>query len=202
MSRVEWETSARERMLEALAAVCAGVKGVQHVSRQAITGDALAERQLPAVLIDELQTRYDWRERHGRRHAELVAIVALNLQVPTQRLKGRAETNASTMRELFVHAVLGALIENPTLVVQLDGEPEPCEHARDVVGELADVRYFAGNNASSQALVTLEVIVEERFDARSHTAWTELVTSLGQPQADESPNDGLVEDHHDAHHTL
>ncbi|MEM1347988.1 MAG: hypothetical protein AAGI01_05470 [Myxococcota bacterium] len=190
----QWVRSEREQMLEALRVVLEGIEGVRFVSRQTITGEQIAEGQLPAILIDELRTRYVWRERHGKREAELRCAVAMDLQAPTKRVRRRVEVNASTVRELFVHQVLDVLANNPTLSVQLPGETEPLCHARDVFGgQLADVRYFEGDGASARALVTIDVVLGERFDGRTATSWQELVLELGQEETGESARETTID---------
>ena len=164
-------------MLEALKAVLQGVDGVKYVERQAISSSMVSEARMPALLIDEVSSSYVWGgSRAGDRVMSITSALAIEIQVPTQRGPG-ASVNESTVREAFVDEVIHALVHNPTLSVQLEGEGEACAHARDVGSQFA-VRYVPGPGSFARALITLSAQVDAVYDRRPRGMWQRLLLFL------------------------
>jgi hypothetical protein len=174
-------TSGREAMLQALAVVLGSIPGVKTVDRQHILNEMLAEAQLPAIRIEEVGTQYTWKHRQQPRLvAEVVSTLILDLQLPAPRQRKGPGQEESSAREAFVHAVLGKLASNPTLVCQLVGEPAPASHAQDVTSglEVAQVRYPKTEGGWARALVQLSVRHEEVLDEQPSGAWQHVLWGL------------------------
>lgn len=174
----QWQTSRREKMLEALKVVLEGIPGVQHVDRQDLdpTG-MLSEAQRPAIIIDEERTRYEWTERHGKRQMEAKSGLVLDLQADATRSDDRSGYDVSTVRELFVNRVIQELADESTLTVQLASENQAQQHADDAALEF-EVRYPAVKPPKTRALITITVRSDERFDGRTRTTWETLASEI------------------------
>jgi hypothetical protein len=175
-------------MLRALRAVLAGIPGIEHVDRQDLNPqDMLAEAQLPAIIIDEERTRYQWTERHHKREAEARSGLILDCQAYAGRSDDRAGYDVSTVRELFVNRVLQELADKATLEVQLDNESEPQTHADDAALQF-EVRYPRVPTPKIRALITITVSTDEVFDGRARTSWDTLVADIySHDDSDDSP---------------
>lgn len=174
-------TSAREEMLQALKAVLQEIPGVKTVDRQHILSEMLAESQLPSIRIEEVGARYQWTHRQQPQlTAEVSSTLVLDLQLSAPRQRRGPGQEESSAREAFVHIVLTKLAQNPTLLCQLDGDPSPRAHARDVsVGTaLADVRYPKTEGGWARALVQITVRHEEVFEEQASGAWKHVLWSL------------------------
>ncbi|MFU8806657.1 MAG: hypothetical protein ACNA8W_22805 [Bradymonadaceae bacterium] len=171
-----WEQSNREAMLEALKEVLEGIEGVRYVERQAITHSMVADPQLPAIIIDEAQTRYRWLERHRTRTSHASTGVVLDLQIRASRRTDGPGANTSTVREAFIARVIRELVDRSTLN----------STARDV-GDIFDVRYMPVDAPFARALITIRADLEEVFDDRVRTNWKKLIVDIA-PEGGESPN--------------
>lgn len=172
-----WSISARERMLRALAHVLSDITGVRTVERQAIESKMVTEAQMPAILIDEVTTRYRWGgSRPGDRTLSLVAVLGIEVQIQTRR-GPRASVNESTVREAFVEEVLQTLVDNPQLRCQLDDEDAPVAHCRDCARQF-DVRYIPGPGNFARALITASTELEAIYDRRPRTEWQRILLTL------------------------
>lgn len=175
---MNWDTSNREAMLEALKEVLSGIDGVAYVDRQAVQRKMVSDAQLPAIIIDEAKTKYRWLERHGDRTSHVSAGIALDLQVRASRRSDGPGGNVSTVREAFVSRVILELVEKATLNgTALDA------------GHKFDVDYLPAPAPYGRALVTIAVDTQEVFDERVRTVWQSFVASVG-------PEDSL-QDHED-----
>ncbi|MDZ7703361.1 MAG: hypothetical protein U5L04_02625 [Trueperaceae bacterium] len=171
-----FQTSQREALLEALETSLSKLSGVNYVSRQAISRDLVADAQLPAIIIDESSTQYEWYDRHGDRDLEFRSTLVLDLQISAERVDG-GEYNISTVRETFAAAVMTHLTEHAELIEQLDGESQSQAHARDVAPSFT-VQYPAVQAPYARALVSTTAISTEQFDGRVYTEWDTLVADL------------------------
>lgn len=189
MSHEQWTTSRRDRMLEALKVVLEQIPGVQHVDRQDLDPEGtLPEARLPAIIIDEERTRYDWTDRHGDREMNVQSGLVLDLQAQAPRSGDRAGYQISTVRELFVQRVLEELADEATLTVELDGESSPTPHADDTLLG-AEVRYPAVEPPKTRAIISLTVWTDETFDGRVHSTWTEIAADIySHDDADDPPD--------------
>lgn len=189
MTDDQWPTSNRERMLEALAEVLRGIEGVQFVDRQDIDPTSMvSEAKLPAIVIDEERTRYEWAERHGQREMAFASSIILDLQAYTRKSDDRAGYQISTVRELFVARVLNELANESTLTTQLADENEPQAHADDVAIDF-DVRYPKVKPPKCRALVTISSAGQEYFDDRQVSDWQKIVAEIYSYDDSDDPPD-------------
>lgn len=189
----QWSTSRREQMLEALKAVLGNIPGIRHVDRQDLdpTG-MLSDANLPAIIVDEERTRYEWTDRHGTRQMSVRSGLVLDLQAYAARSADRSGYDVSTVRELFVTRVIQELVNESTLTVQLAGENQAQAHADDVALDF-EVRYPAVEPPRARALVTITVDTDEEFDDRTTTAWDTLAADLYSYDDDSPPDFSLTE---------
>ncbi|MFG0245746.1 MAG: hypothetical protein ACF8MF_06830 [Phycisphaerales bacterium JB052] len=170
--------SRRERAIEALSRVLGDIDGVVRVKRQAVTKELLSSHEIPGVVVDEAADRLAWFERHNGRNMDCRAIVVLDCQVQG------AEGKVSTAREAIKWLVINRLCNNPTLTTQLDDEDEPQAHCSDCASKF-DVRYVEEQFPYGRVMITMEVHLEEVFDDREVTEWSQLILSCG-PSEDET----------------
>lgn len=179
-------------MLEALAEVLRGIQGVQFVDRQDIDPTSMvSEANLPAIIIDEERSQYEWAERHGAREMAFASSIVLDLQAYTRKSGDRAGYQISTVRELFVARVLNQLANEATLTVQLADENQPQSHADDVALQF-DVRYPKVKPPQCRALVSISAHGEEVFDDRQVNDWKTLAADLYSHDDSDDPPDFTV----------
>lgn len=158
----------RNTMLNALRATLEGIDGVRHVARQDVDEDLVADEQMPAILISEGNTTYSVANRHGPRKYYVTSVITLDIQVRTRRKNGKAQNNASEIREGLVDAIIATLVENATL----DGA---CYDA--LFGDVR-VSYPTTDAGYANALLTHTVRQEVTYDQRKKTVWQTLVSTL------------------------
>jgi hypothetical protein len=171
-----FQTSQREALLEALKKSLSSMEGVNFVDRQDISRDMVADEQLPAIIIDEQSTNYEWFDRHGNRDMDFASTLVLDLQILAERKDGE-DWNVSTVRETFAAAVMTHLADNAELIEQLDGESQAQPHARDVASSFS-VRYPRVPAPYARALISITAQSQEVFDGRAKTEWDTLVADL------------------------
>lgn len=186
-------TSQREEMLEALAYCLGTITGVRKVCRQAITEEMLSDAELPGIIIDEAGTTYEWEERHLGRHSRYVSTVVLDLQARCQRTSGARFGNVSTIRELFVWAVINHIANNPRLLCQLTGEDESMAHCEDA-GLTFGVEYAETDFPYVRAMLAITVTGYDQFDDRAANTWVQAILTMA-PEATEDfdESDSAVE---------
>ena len=184
---MSFATSQRDLMLDALVAVLQQMDGLNYVDRQAITPELVADSRMPAVLIDEVRSDYQWLDRHGSRSMRVRSVIVLDLQARAVRRTDGQGANISTARERFTNAVLDHLANNPNLIVQLASEDEAADHAYDVMDEVA-VRYVRMKDPYVRTLITVSAIpCAQVYDDRTYTDWQTLILDtytdreLGEP---------------------
>lgn len=165
----------REQMLDALKSALEGVPGVRKVDRQDIVPEMLSERQLPAIIIKEHETRYRWHERQGGRVMKCVDTIALDCQAISKR--GGYNGNPSTVRAEFVWQVLNALANDATL-------NDTCTDA----AIRFDVSYPEVNHPFARAIVAIVVESYEVFDDRETTEWKKLILAKDDTELPGGPS--------------
>jgi len=188
-------TSAREKSLEALKAVLADIDGIKTVYRHGQGDQDVSDAQLPAVIIMEKKAKYS--RFNDVRHHEINYGVTLVLLARARRTAKAKFGDVGTIRELFSHTVINALIHNPQLYVQLEGEDEPDNHC-NFVGDDFDVEYDEGMKFPyAGSTVSFNVKLVTTLDDRPLEDWADWVVDLtpadedgeGDPSSTLSPTE-------------
>lgn len=182
-------SSPREQMLEALRAHLVGIEGVRFVDRQGLRADRLSDAQIPAILIVEQSTNEIWVERHHDRETEIQDTIILDVQLKAARETTGPGVTVSTAREALRRAIIGHLISNPTLRLQLEGEGEPLDHCIDCAAGPFRVRYMPEPEPYARFLLEIAITVDDTHDDRARTTWTQIVMDRCPPEGadDDTP---------------
>lgn len=163
-------SSDRESALEALKAVLQGIPGIQYVVRHAQTEVDISDANLPAVVIMEKRAKYT--RFNDVRYHELNFGVDLVLLTRGRRTTKAPMGDVGTARELLCHTVINALVHNPQLYIQLDGEDEAQNHCNHV-GDDFEVEYDEGMQFPyAGATVSFNVKLVTLLDDRDGETWS------------------------------
>lgn len=165
-------------MLDALAKVLRQIPGVRFVDRQDIDPTSMvASSQLPAIVIDEQSSEYEWLNRHGDRSLRVNSQIILDLQANAATASKGPGYSVSTVRELFTARVIFELVNESTLTVQLDSEDEPTKHANDSANGFS-VRYPDAGGNDVRSLITTNIQTCETFDDREPAEFDTIIADI------------------------
>lgn len=176
-SRTElWEYSAREAMLAALEAICGTIPGVNTVERQDPYQDA-QHRAYPRIVI--VSTDFSHQYISDTTNELLTrSVVDVHLMAMAPRNKTASHLR-STVREAFAATVVGKLLANRTLTVQLEGEAEPTAHCINLAPEPPAVQHLELDGGRIHTRIRFsDVQTCELFDERTFLNVANIVLEL------------------------